>query len=408
MVDEIKDVENEGGAVEEESSGKTETLDDEERAGGPKPAGSLGEEFTSAIKEDELKNDENNDTSNGQVADRPEAGDGPSGEARPDVVPKTASQERAGPSEPGERGKTKKIPLILPRNSVRRTTNGYSYVDCSRLPNAVHQEVNFIGIVVDWEKPRRTKGPDVMCNMKLADFSIRKEGSPIELRVFAPDHHQLPHVRRQGDIIRLHRVRVSSFRKRQGEEHITTYQLVASMGRYNKFKQQCSFCLFDGSTEGKSPEEMFEPYQISSKTFHFDLMEAFAIKMIRDDIENGFWKDFGPFAENDSITYRRQIKSVFTRADKFHFWDLIGLVVELEKVAMSEYTIVWIWDGTNAPPYPPQFTSIKEENDTDQILTLEQIETQKILETMRRRQMPLEVRISIFAIFSNYMLHRCI
>jgi hypothetical protein len=231
-----------------------------------------------------------------------------------------------------------------------------------------------------------------MCNLKLADFSIQKEGSAIELRVFAPDHHQLPHVKRRGDIIRLHRVRVSSFTKRQGEEHVTTYQLVASMGRYNKFKKQCSFCLFDGSAEGKSPEEMFEPYQISSKTFHFDLMEAFAIKMIRDDIENGFWKDFGPFAENDSITYRRQIKSVFTRTDKFHFWDLIGLVVELEKVVMSDYTIVWVWDGTNAPPYPPQFTSLREETDVDQIPTLEQIETRNILETMRRRQLPLEVR----------------
>lgn len=401
MVDEKKSLKGEGVAPEGESSGKTETLDEEERAGGPKVAVSGGEEVNGTSKDGELKNDENNNISNGQVVDRREAGAGPSVEAKQDVVVETASQQPNGPLEPEKMSQTMKIPLVLPRNSVRRTTNGYSYVDCSRLPNAVHQEVNFIGIVVDWEKPRRTKGPDVMCNLKLADFSIQKEGSAIELRVFAPDHHQLPHVKRRGDIIRLHRVRVSSFTKRQGEEHVTTYQLVASMGRYNKFKKQCSFCLFDGSAEGKSPEEMFEPYQISSKTFHFDLMEAFAIKMIRDDIENGFWKDFGPFAENDSITYRRQIKSVFTRTDKFHFWDLIGLVVDLEKVVMSEYTIVWVWDGTNAPPYPPQFTSLKEETD-DQIPTLEQIETRNILESMRRRQLPLEVRQ--LAIYCNICL----
>jgi hypothetical protein len=57
---------------------------------------------------------------------------------------------------------------------------------------------------------------------------------------------------------------------------------------------------------------------------------------------------------------------------------------------MSDYTIVWVWDGTNAPPYPPQFTSLREETDVDQIPTLEQIETRNILETMRRRQLPLE------------------
>ena len=241
-----------------------------------------------------------------------------------------------------------------PKNSVVRYLKGYQYVCSSQLGALVHQEVNYMGIVVEWEKPRRTKGPDLMCNLKLTDFSSEEMGGPIELRVFAPNVNQLPRVKQPGDIIRLHRVRVSEFIFHQNGEAKPRYQLVASLSRIGKFHTNCSFCLFHGGTSAKSVEELNTPYQKSSKTYHFNSHEADLLQGMREDSAKGKWKRYCSFHnEGEDRAYRKQIKSVFLQSNVLNFWDLIGLVVRVQHQTVGNHTVVWMWDGTDAPPYPP-------------------------------------------------------
>lgn len=93
--------------------------------------------------------------------------------------------------------------------AVMRSSKGYEYLDLLRAKSAAGQyDKNFYGIVTEADAPRKTRN-DMMCSLWLTDATLAGTGERIELRCFAPDDHQLPRVHKLGDIIRLHRVRVS-------------------------------------------------------------------------------------------------------------------------------------------------------------------------------------------------------
>ncbi|KAL3684210.1 hypothetical protein R1sor_002232 [Riccia sorocarpa] len=70
-------------------------------------------------------------------------------------------------------------------------------------------EVNFYGAISEYEKPKPTRGSDFLCTMIVVDMSFDDPG--LRLLVFAPVS-SCPVVKSLGDIIRLHRVKVSNYK----------------------------------------------------------------------------------------------------------------------------------------------------------------------------------------------------
>ena len=230
----------------------------------------------------------------------------------------------------------------FPPNSTGHTKK-YQYVDAKRINDGLVKEkdVNFFGVISDWEEPRRTRGPDMIESLKLVDPT----GS-IEARIFAKDMDGLPKPRKPGDIIRLHRVLVASYRNQAGD---VSYSLVASTT-----KMRSSWALFDA--EVVNEKDKYTPYNHSHDNFNMSRFCMRIIDVSRVVSSTGIWKkDLATALQQTNDTWRRQIKSALV-SNGPNFWDLIALVVAVEKDDYHDQlnqTIVWVWDGTNAPAYPP-------------------------------------------------------
>lgn len=228
----------------------------------------------------------------------------------------------------------------------------YQYIDSKRINDGlvVNKEINFLGVISDWEEPRKTRGPDMMVSLKLVDAM----GS-IEVRVFARNTQGLPAPEKPGDILRLHRVVVAPFKSQQND---VSYSLVASMT-----KMRSSWALFRG--EVKDQNEKYTPYQISHDRFNMSRGCMRIIDMTRVISSTGIWKkDRLASLQQSEDTWRRQIKSAYT-TNGANFWDLVGMVVAVERDEYHDQlnqTIVWMWDGTNTPAYPPGTDTRRLEN----------------------------------------------
>ncbi|KAL4852664.1 Vacuolar transporter chaperone 1 [Chlorella vulgaris] len=123
-----------------------------------------------------------------------------------------------------------------------------------------HTSLCLWAVVAESSVPRPTRGSDMVCNLTLIDPSTLDQpelAAGVELMCFAPQAEQLPHVRRPGDIIRIHRARVDRYNERT--------QLVGKVG-YRGF----AFCLFHAVDSGLQPNQ---PYQKSSQHFFYDERE---------------------------------------------------------------------------------------------------------------------------------------
>jgi hypothetical protein len=113
-------------------------------------------------------------------------------------------------------------------------------------------------------------------------------------------------------------------------------------------------CLFD-STPTPGSIYVDQPYQTSSATYHFDPREKIILTTLRAFVAEGEWS-FG--ADRDSEKYRKSIHDILKHGSdkKVKFADLIGLVLAVEEIAVGP-KVVWMWDGTDAPPYPTTFST---------------------------------------------------
>ena len=283
-----------------------------------------------------------------------------------------------------------------------RDTQSYAYLDSLRLVQVPNTDVNFYGIVANWDQPRKTRGADSMMSLTLVDVA----GS-IELRVFAKELQKMPLPRKAGDIIRLHRARVVRWAHVKDGERVESFQLVASMTRTN-----CAWVLFSADS-GFSPEKEYAPYQQSHQTFNFTAQDMRCIDFYRNmsAISNGaLWKApvYSQDKENDKA-YRRQIQSVVTSESKDNFWDLVAMVVAVqndEYHAQCGQTIVWVWDGTNAPPYRPFYDSrrhdqLMKKNPED--LTAEEFERIDLFNSMHRLSLDMSTVKSLPPPFGTIM-----
>ena len=258
------------------------------------------------------------------------------------------------------------------------------------------REINLIGVVTDWEEPRKTRGPDLMTSVRLADLT-----GTVEVRFFAKNRDLLPRPRNVGDILRLHRGSVSVYTKYRetGDdgptEPETTTTVVASLS-----KSRASWTLFRGDVvHDKDSEEEFQPYAHSHKLYTMNTQCMKLIEIQRHFSRNGSWRsELLENKANEGENYRRMIKSAFAsgREDINHtFHDLIALVVAVEKDSYHSHhgkTIVWVWDGTNAPPYPPNIDlRFPKERLLQSDMTLDQVEIDKLMQIMYRKELDMKL-----------------
>lgn len=286
-----------------------------------------------------------------------------------------------------------------PEDSTRHNQN-YAYatlleVHSGHALQVPGREINVIGVITDWEEPRKTRGPDLMTSIRLADLT----GS-IEIRVFARTRDLLPRPRCVGDVMRLHRGTVSVYTKyRESEEgpsepH-TTSCIVASLS-----KSRAAWTLFRGDVvHDKDNKDEFKPYAHSHKQYTMNIQCMKLIELQRQFSRNGSWRTQLPeHNATEGENYRRMIKSAFAsgREDTNHaFYDLIALVVAIERDSFHSHhgkTIVWVWDGTNAPPYPPGIDLRFPKHRLPQSeMTLDQLEIEKLMQIMYRKELDMKL-----------------
>ncbi|KAI8005632.1 Protection of telomeres protein 1c [Camellia lanceoleosa] len=129
---------------------------------------------------------------------------------------------------------------------------------------SINQTVNLIGVVVDASIPKKSKGTDCFCTVKIVDESYSSPG--ILVNFFAENMEKLPHVESAGDIIQLSHVVMKTYEK---EIYIL----------FNK--KFSSFALFDGkfstnrslsntppvTVQTKLEDEMLNPIPLDLQQF---------------------------------------------------------------------------------------------------------------------------------------------
>ena len=288
------------------------------------------------------------------------------------------------------------VPELLPEGAIQRgsstTVKPYFYIESPALKDFVNKEVNYYGVLVEWEKARKTKGPDLICSYKVLDVAHYEL---VEIRIFAPAIHLMPRPKKVGDILRVHRARVTQYTRFLDDKLDVTYQLTARIGLPNQLKYYTSsFCIFDGRHDDTVlKNQLYRPYHKSSPHYHLDSNDINLIHSLRIEKENGEWdQHYRSYMEEKGMPYRRQIKSVFTRPDEKNYWDLVAMVVHIEPDVINGMSVIWIWDGTNAPPYPPEFDSRGSEQGFDSS-SLNEIELMNSMNSMRRLVLELSVRV---------------
>ncbi|KAG7669491.1 putative Telomere-binding protein 51 kDa subunit [Nannochloris sp. 'desiccata'] len=239
-------------------------------------------------------------------------------------------------------------------HAVSNSSTGYTYQVLAAMGSMSSSDrINVYGVVTEWAAPKKTNGSDLLCTVKITDPSMVDAAAGTvgtqDLLVFAPDRAQLPLIKKPGDIIRLHRSRLNHFNNRT--------QLVCSLGGFKRRGPPASMCLFD-STPTAGSLYVDQPYQRSSQTYHFDAREQSILAALRAFAQSGKWSSG---ADQDSEKYRKSIRDIITRSsvENVQFADLIGLVLAVEE-NVDGPKVVWMWDGTDTPPFPPTFsTNIK-------------------------------------------------
>uniref|UniRef100_A0A8C6SUC9 Protection of telomeres protein 1 n=1 Tax=Neogobius melanostomus TaxID=47308 RepID=A0A8C6SUC9_9GOBI len=195
---------------------------------------------------------------------------------------------------------------ILQTSTVPKTTK-YTYCRLDELkPQAV---VNVYGVVLFFKQPYKTLGSDYCTFLKITDQS----NSTISCNIFLPKLEDHPKIFKAGDIIRMHRVKVTPFND--------SFNLVKSHG--------FSAVTFDG-TEG----EPVEP-RTSNQNYHFEADDQRVVEELR-----AWSAQRVQLPAPASMT----LSTVQPRA----YFDLTCQLLAKAPVD-STCTMLRVWDGTRCP-----------------------------------------------------------
>ncbi|BDA45056.1 probable protection of telomeres protein 1 at N-terminal half [Coccomyxa sp. Obi] len=212
------------------------------------------------------------------------------------------------------------------------------------LEGPIPTECNLYAVIVECSVPRPTRGKDWVCNARLVDPSTLghphlQEG--VEVLMFGASPDLLPNPDSVGDIIRIHRLVV--------QEYLNKPQLKATIGP----RKKCQYCLFHGrGVEG----EPTLPYRSSTPGFTMGDREENLIQLLR----NAMNLIHSSVETGPPSKYLRQIReldprNMFTEnADGFMerntFFDICCKVLHVQ--GEGNMKILYVWDGSDAPPFP--------------------------------------------------------
>lgn len=84
----------------------------------------------------------------------------------------------------------------------------FGFVDISSAMAESGREANFIGVVVDFLPPSKSRGSDWMCTFTIADG--RCDGG-LKVRLFKPMESELPRIQKIGDVVILRNLRITEW-----------------------------------------------------------------------------------------------------------------------------------------------------------------------------------------------------
>lgn len=194
----------------------------------------------------------------------------------------------------------------------------YKFLKIRDAFNCLNQrKVNLVGAILAFGLPRKTKGSDYFCKLRIIDES-NEEGIPVH--VFAEDRGMLPSVASSGDIIQLCRVMI--------QMHNSEVYAIFN-------KRFSSFALY----EGKDGQNL-HPYQTSVRFHHREEDEKLTAGL-RNWLDNVKLSEVGSIQDFPSL---KDIKD-----------DRVNLACKvLHLCEVDNGWLAFLWDGTDAQPITVQ------------------------------------------------------
>ncbi|KAK6153961.1 hypothetical protein DH2020_013600 [Rehmannia glutinosa] len=191
----------------------------------------------------------------------------------------------------------------------------YKFMQIEDAISCINQRVNLIGVVIETSLPKKTKGTDFFCSVRIIDESRPSLG--IYIHFFAESMEKLPYVESVGDIVMVSHVVVK-----------TRFPEVYAL--FNK--KFSSFALFEGrDCISKEPV----PYQISSR-------------YKRRDQDNKFIMALRKWSTQHKIEGLKESLSL-REIKEGECVNLLCKILHVCEVKEDEW-MLFVWDGTDTPP----------------------------------------------------------
>ncbi|XP_078171616.1 protection of telomeres protein 1b-like isoform X1 [Carex rostrata] len=191
----------------------------------------------------------------------------------------------------------------------------YFYLPLADAIKSIGVRVNLFALLEHVAQPDLNSSSDLVLKLKVVDPTYPALG--VTVRWFADTKTKLPDVNSTGDIISLHRVMIFI----HDGKHYCVYD-----NRYS------SFALFEGTTS-----ENLVPYQTSEKYNATDHDTVF-LKQMRE------WSS--ERVRHEDLT-EHPLKLM--RIDPCSIFHLVCKVLHVSKTS-SNQSVLYVWDGTDAPP----------------------------------------------------------
>uniref|UniRef100_A0A2P2M0D8 Protection of telomeres protein 1b-like n=1 Tax=Rhizophora mucronata TaxID=61149 RepID=A0A2P2M0D8_RHIMU len=189
----------------------------------------------------------------------------------------------------------------------------YKFLEIRDAVACINQKVSLLAVVLEFGLPKKSKGTDWYCTMKIIDESHPQPG--LSVNFFAESPELLPRIASVGDIIQLSSVMM---RCHHGEVNAVFD------------KRFSSFALY----EGKDGKDLC-PYRSSSRFHARDLDSNFVAELRK-------WLSHFQLNEgSSSFLYLRDIKE--------EQLDLVCKILHVYEVAKNEWMAL-VWDGTDSAP----------------------------------------------------------
>ncbi|CAO2833320.1 unnamed protein product [Amaranthus hypochondriacus] len=216
-----------------------------------------------------------------------------------------------------------------------RNRDDYRFLKLTDAMSALNQRVNLLGIVVEYGTPTRSKGTDWFCCLRIVDESHNLQG--VLVNIFGATQESLPQFQASGDIILLSQVVMKT-------HNLESYAL------FNK--KFSSFALYEGKYGVSS-----NPYQVSSnfRTRNQDMIFVDGLRI---------------WVNNFKLETVSQRSVLLRQLKEGEYLDFVCKILHLYEANQDEW-MLFVWDGTDAPPLQLYSDRLKTEKENPLPLQLE-------------------------------------